>query len=137
MKLNDGLPLPGRELDAWIAEHVMGLVPCTNECHEREDYDLPMCWADPRIPDQGSDLESYSITSAFFQVMEANRGEWRFSHVEHNEGISMRLEIGMLLEEGYWDLNDVLVVDVPWRESIEETFAHAVCCCAWRAKGGE
>ena len=47
----------GRDLDAEIAEKVMGLVPCTNERCMAVGY----CYALPESPDQGGELRPYSV----------------------------------------------------------------------------
>jgi hypothetical protein len=52
---------PGRELDALVAEKVVGLVRCQHECHKNENPAYPVyCHAQPDSPDQGGETQQYS-----------------------------------------------------------------------------
>lgn len=67
----------GRKLDALVAERVMGLVPCTGDCHANGD--MRPCHAQPDSPDQGAETRQYStdIADAWLVVEAmAGRGYW-------------------------------------------------------------
>lgn len=62
-----------RTIDALVAEHVMGLQPCTDPVGRCEAAHMtpPQCWGNGK---GGSDLESYTETiAAAWQVVEKMR----------------------------------------------------------------
>jgi hypothetical protein len=129
VELNDaGLPLAGRELDAWIAEHVMGWTDI--RCHAAlDDYvGKPLGIIEDGIyDDDGLVIAAYSTTSAFFKVMEAR--PWRWTFREKTDGLYVRLDWFAC----FWELN------LPWTNYLnrEAAYAHAVCCCVYLARKGD
>ena len=136
MELNDhGLPKPGRELDLEVAR-ILGYevlpspgptsiyVVCEETYILEEDGKLwLMVW------DKQTEWTP-STTHAFFQVMEAMEELlWEFAET------ASTLE-AVLLRQIQMPLADVYVnwADYPDRE---HAYAHTVCCCAWKAMGGE
>lgn len=76
----------GRELDAIVAERVMGSVPCRSDLHRNGEM-LP-CHAHPDWPTKGAETPLYSTdVAAAWQVVEHMR-EWEFvlSREEHEPG---------------------------------------------------
>ena len=131
MQLNDnGLPLPGRELDAavWgLLGYEVTQLGCAGDecggwfvfptssvkqpCYQRE------CGLWAAVPE-------ISTTRAFFQVMEAipncrldGRIEWQYDR--------------LFVKLTTWGPS----IGVPWLKTIEETLAHAVCVWMWKAMG--
>jgi len=50
--------------------------------------------------------------------------------------LDMRDE-GLFMALSMPDVHPSYTVQIPWLDTIEETFAWVVCACAWKAKGGE
>lgn len=118
-----GLPLPGRELDRFIAINVLGLVPGKDWCEPC--FDQLFC---------DRPLSRYSTTHAFFQVMEQFKAKgWDIDFFWDDRHLIAHLHFCQL-NGVEWEY---ATVRIPWRDTIEETYAHAVCCCAWLAMGGE
>jgi hypothetical protein len=122
VKTNDnGLPLPGRELDAWIAEHCLGYT----DVHETNigwigRYPTTHCL----VP-----ISAVSTTHAFFKVMEEARGSWDFYEWPDPDRLAVfwhRLG-GIKLPVS----TEVILSNYPSRE---HAYAHTVCCCTWKAK---
>ena len=140
MNLNDaGLPLPGRDFDEWIAEHVLGwkrihgvlIPPWMIRTIERrlgqiavDGYD--MCPTRCPVPD----CPEVSTTHAFFQAKEAKK-EWLWEFAERKETLE-----AVLLRGTQMPLADIYVKWADYPDQ-EHAYAHAVCCCAWKAMGGE
>lgn len=72
----------GRELDALVAEKVMGKVKCTST-HNGEH--IPWCYAMPESPDQGGELAPYSTDiAAAWEVVDKLTAEFKsFSLVKN------------------------------------------------------
>jgi hypothetical protein len=106
MKLDtNGLPPPGRELDAWI-------------------------WRKLGLSQYGD----YSTSAAFFQVMEAMES-YRFHFIEHRDGLTLlvREVRNDVMWERNWPVtrvDGVAFSDYPDRE---HACAHAVCAAMWMA----
>lgn len=67
-----------REIDALVAEKVMGLVRCTASCHDpsRKGYQPGICHAQPDSPDRGSETSCYSTDiAAAMEVVEKMRAQ--------------------------------------------------------------
>ena len=117
MNLNNaGLPQPGRELDAWVCEHILGW----HADHKGQWYNRHGAMRD---------LLKVSTTHAFFQVMEAVGGEWCIQE--------MRVNVGLRIDVQWDNTHDhawsvvVKAEDYPSREA---AYAHAVCCCCWKTR---
>lgn len=145
MKTNDqGLPLPGRELDLDIAR-ILGY----EVVHRHYDATTPVyVYTGPDTPclvDTVTDRRiewTPSITHAFFQVMEAHfpnwhratwqirdTREWDTSRQEWRQIVEVMLSVN-----GPWFIASVWLTDYPDRE---HAYAHAVCCCVWKARQDE
>ena len=129
MNLNDqGLPLPGRELDEWIAEHIFGRDPLKARHGLHENGDLEYYWGYP----QGHDIAPhYSTTHAFFQVMEAKRDEWHFVI----EMLDDSVVVWLYDAKEPLGTADLAMSEVDtYNKTIVNAVAHAVCSCAWKAR---
>ena len=133
------LPLPGRELDRWIAENVFHRDPLNARHGLHDDGDIEYYWG---YPVGHAIAPAYSTTYALFQVMEAMEGEW-----ESTERLSwLRVRLFSPRESTDWDwerkdtrkrlIGEANVALCDYRDR-EHAYAHAVCCCAKMAKGGE
>lgn len=88
----DDMPA-GREMDALVAEKVMGLVPCRAESHT-EGHPLYMprpCHAQPDSPDMGGETAMYSTS-----ISDA----WEV--VEKMKKPNTRIEIQMPFGDHHW-----------------------------------
>lgn len=123
----NGLPLPGRELDAWIAIEIMGWHRAGSELIE---------WHDSQGHFMGYVLTfEPSTTHAFFQVMEADSDALYMTHDYGTKLLVKRWDTSKRIPDcgiGHWSCQSVWVswADYPSREA---AYAHAVCCCAWKA----
>ena len=128
MNLNDqGLPLPGRELDEWIAEHIFGRDPLKARHGLHENGDLEYYWGYP----QGHDIAPhYSTTHAFFQVMEAMEGFGFFEFFQHDR----------FIVDWHRDPDkpfDCIRIAIPYLDTLERTFAWGLCAVVWKGKTNE
>jgi hypothetical protein len=141
LQLNaNGLPPPGRELDAWICVTILGW--------ERQNF--PNCdnkfllvsphwdWNEPCDNweihfDEWALVPEVSTTHAFFQVMEAmsERGyEWRFT-----DNLSWLLTE---MDRSYGDKGERVELPISHYPDRLHAYAHAVCAAAYLAeKGGQ
>jgi hypothetical protein len=148
MKLDtNGLPQPGRELDAWIAEHVPELGykwrihPANGKRlllapGLREHWKLAS-GKEKLHPGWRLEVQGFSTTHAFFQVMEAKK-EWRFEFVEWAEHLTVMLRGATTMFAKDWPCMGR--VHVAWADypDREHAYAHAVCAVTWMAiEGGE
>ena len=72
----------GREMDALVAEKVMGLVPCQHPCHDigNPRYQSGPCHARPDSPQLGGETAPYSTCiSAAWEVVEKINGRYSLS----------------------------------------------------------
>ena len=159
MKLDDhGLPLPGRELDAAVWEMLPAHYPVqkrlTGIVDGKPSTDLSSVyyvtaedeiasgrarwdwWYQDKVDwNKWYIVPKVSTTHAFFQVVEAMEAEtyaeWEF--YDWGKGLNV-----ILFPEGTGGEGSHFVqlvfADYPDRE---HAYAHAVCACAWKAKGGE
>jgi hypothetical protein len=120
---------PGRELDALVAERVMGLKISQQFTHLVSGYDDPEGWADSdsewaEIPHYSSNLDSA------FEVVEKLKILPFFKDEPKDKGVQVRLE---------WNTgNDMWTCRVWNYEMIGyggETLAHAICLTALEALG--
>ena len=109
---------PGRELDALVAEKVMGLVRCTAIA---PDHILP-CHAHPANPDKGAETPLYSTDIA---------AAWEVVEKIKNRNINLLWHE----ENQYWYCcvhNEIFEVD---QEATSESAPHAICLAALKAVG--
>lgn len=117
---------PGRELDALIAEKVMGLVPCqAYRCPSK-----PFCHADPESPERGMETRSYSTDiSAAWAVVQ------RLSEL----GYAVDLMMGQpQLHIDTNQLSPVLITCCIWSTKLEAGFQgslapYVICRAALKA----
>ena len=135
---SNGLPLPGRELDRWIAENVFHRDPLNARHGLHDGGDIEYYWG---YPVGHAIAPAYSTTYALFQVMEAMGGDWRMDEVsEEGETTVKHLNVTRYIPAmrgGGWDLTAGVLVWMADYPDRLHAYAHAVCCCAWKAKGGE
>jgi len=127
---------PGRELDALVAERVMGLVPCQNECHKSDDPNdraLWPCHAKPDSPRRGGETACYSTDiAAAWEVVEAMR-HWPTPY-------HVTIEDDGTPEPGLWSVN---IQGEGWTRgnwysaghAEKPTVPHAACIAALLALG--
>jgi len=140
LKLNEtGLPLPGRELDAWICEHILKwewdrstlqdlLIAPDGHIAAAIFHEAPEDERFAALPP----LLPVSTTHTYHQVMEAMT-EWYWEFVENPSELWAFVTDGTGREEPI-AYAKVLWIDYPNREA---AYAYAVCACAYLAKGGE
>ena len=113
----------GPELDALVAEHVMGLKPCSDPMGlcDAAKTNPPMCWGNGEA---GSGLDNYST-----DIKDA----WKV--VEKIKG--MEPQIGWNDEIGYWVCTIEKGGPTPGFGYTSKTAPHAVCLAALSAVGYE
>lgn len=118
-----------RELDAWLAEHLFGLVRCTNAGHDGYDSPRDQCWADPDSPDKGGQLRDYSGSwEGAGLVIEAMRERHGLSvtSIAGLEGAARSLIITVDAESGRWYCE----FPEPWEHAEADTLPMAVALAA-------
>jgi hypothetical protein len=114
-----------RELDAQVAEKVMGLVPCANPCHDLKpeiaEYMPRPCHAQPDSPDKGGETRCYSTDiSAAMEVVDRMR----------SLGVGVRIEM-----YHHYQGKCFIEMNVPSSECQEwgDTLSITICKCALKA----
>lgn len=121
-----GLPLPGRELDAWIWENVFHNIVLRND--DGEIIGFVDILATPEAGEIYPEVP-FSTTSAFFQVIEAMGRYWKFEEFENAFLASFQLH-----QENGWKWISVSLPPIGNYPDREHAYAHAVCCCAWKTE---
>ena len=122
----------GREMDALVAEKIMGLVPCQNDCHKigSPRYLPGLCHAQPDSPDEGGETAQYSTSiSAAWEVVEKMWDRGYMADVYQSDC------------EGTWSAeflpkNDMDSAGVEWGGSMAPTAPLAICRAALKAVTG-
>lgn len=140
MKLNDqGLPLPGRDLDEAIAKLLGYEVVEYHADATSFPYVRSNDVSDSRLcTEKQSTSWAVSTTHAFFQVMEAMELSDRDGDYltitecwEAHDGEKQGWRVKVLLRQHYHFISTgVWLDDYPDRE---HAWAHAVCACTWKA----
>ena len=107
MEFNEqGLPLPGWDLDYWLGTHFsLGVAPSVSP---------------------GS-VPKFSTTHLFFRVMEEAKSQGYFEFFQHTKlVVDWHNDLEHTLS--------AVRVRVPWQDTIEKTFAWGVCAALWKAE---
>ena len=142
MQTNDqGLPLPGKELDEWLWINVFkgkkipwkpGLDADCPYCEQPfHVYNANRGWCGNCREWRYSPYQEYSTTHAFFQVMEAKRDEWHFVI----EMLDDSVVVWLYDAKEPLGTADLAMSEVDtYNKTIVNAVAHAVCSCAWKAR---
>ena len=135
---NDGLPLPGRELDADVWEMLGHEVyrnrdafldaGCPHGIYFNIDCIYPAYWSSKYM--NSVPVPEVSTTSAFFQVMEAMQGFGFFEFFQHDR----------FIVDWHRDPDkpfDCIRIAIPYLDTLEQTFAWGLCAVVWKGKTNE
>ena len=132
MNLNDqGLPLPGRELDLEMARILGYEIVDFHGDHKRYPYVYTGGGGCYLVSKHGRIRWTPSTTHAFFQVMEAKRDEWHFVI----EMLDDSVVVWLYDAKEPLGTADLAMSEVDtYNKTIVNAVAHAVCSCAWKAR---
>lgn len=117
---------PGRDLDAMVAEKVMGMVDNRPSGRSGEMWGI-MDWFAPGEPAWAPNFPTYSTSiSAAWEVVEKMRGDgWYVRITDTKSPLGHRWMVSFDTEEGLH----------PLYTAYSETVPHAICLAALRAVG--
>lgn len=114
----------GRELDALIAEKVMGLVRCKNWRHADGTFPSERCFASPDSPTQGAEARLYSteIADAWLVVEKIVASHMKTGLTDRPDG-----------KWGFWICRDMGQPEEETYFCTGDTPAEAICLAAMKA----